>query len=136
MFAHRTTDRWVVKCVTCSCFAILGFSSLPYAGRVCGADDADVIALVVRHLPERSAIVVDLSEIDGFDEVAAAAIVDAIDLRRSDLVSAALVVGHPSVGAMLLASGSGRIAPVVSSMTAAREALSREAAILAEPLSA
>jgi hypothetical protein len=37
---------------------------------------------------------------------------------------------------MLLASGSGRIAPVVSSVTAARDALSREAALLAEPLSA
>ena len=117
-------------------FRDLGLFELAVRGRVCGTDDADVIALVVRHLPERSAIVVDLSEIDGFDEVAAAAIVDAIDLRRSDLVSAALVVGHPSVGAMLLSSGSGRIAPVVSSMTAAREALSREAASLVEPLSA
>jgi anti-anti-sigma regulatory factor len=116
-------------------FRDLGLFELAVRGRVCGIDDAEVIALVVRHLPERSAIVVDLSEIDGFDEVAAAAIVDAIDLRRSDLVSAALV-GHPSVGSMLLAVGAGRVAAVAGSVTAARDALSREAAILAEPLSA
>ncbi|MGD9702579.1 MAG: hypothetical protein AB7Q42_07405 [Acidimicrobiia bacterium] len=117
-------------------FRDLGLFELAVRGRVCGTDDAEVIALVVRHLPERSAIVVDLSEIDDFDEVAAAAIVEAIDLRRSDLVSAALVVGHASVGAILLTNGAARIAPVVGSITAARDALSREAALLAEPLSA
>ena len=46
-------------------FRDLGLFELAVRGRVCGADDAEVIALVVRHLPERSAIVVGTTTIGG-----------------------------------------------------------------------
>jgi anti-anti-sigma regulatory factor len=117
-------------------FRDLGVFELAVRGDVNGSE-AEVITLVVRHLPIGSEIVVDLSEIDDLDEVAATAIVESIALRRPDLVSAAFVVGHPSVGALLEAAGVAEVScGVAPSATAAREALARRHDVAVARLSA
>ena len=106
-------------------FRDLGVFELAVRGEVKGTE-AEVITLVVRHLPIGSEIVIDLSEIDDLDEDAAMAVVESIALRQGDLVSAAFVVSHPGVGALLHRAGVDEATCGVSATAiGAREALAR-----------
>ena len=117
-------------------FRDLGVFELAVRGDVNGTE-AEVITLVVRHLPIGSEIVIDLSEIDELDDVAAAAIVESIARRRSDLVAAAFVVSHPSVGALLQEAGVDEVTcGLAASAMSAREALSRRHDVAVTRLSA
>jgi anti-anti-sigma regulatory factor len=117
-------------------FRDLGVFELVIRGEVCGTDAGDVIGLVVRHLPERSAAIVDLSEVEDLDHDAALAFVDAMDLRHIDLVNFAVVVGHPSVRSVLVGAGAEGVAVLVGSANSARQALSHALELIAMPLSA
>jgi anti-anti-sigma regulatory factor len=116
-------------------FRDLGVFELAVRGAVCGPE-ADVIGLVLRHLPAGSRIIVDLSEIDDFDADAAAAVMDSLVVRRADGVDAAFIAAHPSIAALLVEAGVEEVACMSSSTMNARDALAERAERLAFPLSA
>ena len=133
---NRSGTRTVSFMCDVFLFRDLGVFELAVRGDVKGTE-AEVITLVVRHLPIGSEIVIDLSEIDELDEIAAAAIVESIARRRPDLVAAAFVVSHPSVGALLQDAGVDDVScGLAGSAMSAREALARRHDVAVMRLSA